>query len=124
MVMDLDQQEGGDCHDNAHTRATGDNRSANSAAVQDVDMQAAPEQTCSGDKPGAKGGSMSVSASLAQRPDNMCIRHRRMADEGATARLQKVRCSITQCRGGNTQTRAPMAGLAAVRRARPTQRAG
>lgn len=29
---------------------------------------------------------------LLSRSENLCVRHQRMADEGANARLQKVRC--------------------------------
>lgn len=44
-----------------------------------------------------------ASALLLSRSDNMCIRHQRMADEGATARLQKVSCKRSHLPRGSPQ---------------------
>ena len=45
-----------------------------------------PTPRVEGDEPGG-----SRLLPLISRPENMCIRHKRMADEGATMRLQQVR---------------------------------
>ena len=40
----------------------------------------------------ADGSSSTDVVRLLSRSENLCVRHQRMADEGANARLQKVRC--------------------------------